>query len=642
MADPLAFAVAIDPSQVRGPVNPLLFGHNLEHTRSCIWQGLSAQLLRNRKFCGKPSAHGVALDWYEIPAPHAYFELSRHSYTEHVDPTVRRHNELSSQRLALGAAGETAGIGQSGLPLHAGWSYEGRVVLDAPAPVTLHLRLLADDGGLLVEQTLQVGSNQWRTHEFIFTPARTCLDARLELSLEEMGEIYVGAASLLPSDHFHGMRPDVVALLREIGCTLLRWPGGNFAGDYRWQDGLLPVDKRGPLAAFTEMETLPHTRGFDGHEIGTDEFIALCRAIGAEPFVTVNITWDTPEIAAAWVEYCNGSLDTEWGRKRAKRGHPVPYAVKHWSLGNEQGYGHMEGPNTPETYAAKAAACAEAMLRVDPSLNLCTSGRWSDPAWLTDGIRLVAPSVDHLSHHHYTWHPQEVLGEGALAEFRRIVLHPEVVFAEMREIRAAIEAGAGGKPIGLSLDEWNVWYAWYRHPGVTEGIHNAALLNRLCRDAEQLGISYACFFEPVNEGAILVEPFGAYLPAGGQVFPLLKAHLGNALLQLPPQKGDADVDLTASFHTETGIIVVTLVNRHPTEERSVFLSFGGASPQTLDGTLLSAPDFLPGTDFTASPLSVTHRDDSLALHLPKHSVALLRGTLRGNERNDGGAPCMPL
>ncbi len=205
--------------------------------------------------------------------------------------------------------------------------------------------------------------------------------------------------------------------------------------------------------------------------------------------------------------------------------------MKLWSLGNELGHGHMEGPNAPDAYATKAAACAEAMRQVDPDLVFFTSGLWVVDSWLKHGIRLVAPIVDHLSHHHYTWHRKRYLGEAGLAEFRRVVLHPAAIFEEMKGIRAAVEAGADGKRIGISFDEWNVWYAWYRHPGVTEGVHNAGLLNRLCRDAEKFGITYGCFFEPVNEGAIVVEPFRAYLPGGGQVFPLLKAHQGNLLLE---------------------------------------------------------------------------------------------------------------
>jgi len=604
-------------------INPLLFGHNLEHTRSCVWQGLSAQLLHNRKFYGKPQRDGVALDWYAIASPRAYFELSYHAYTEHADRVERRVNETHSQRIAVYAVGEKAGIGQRGIPLHAGWRYEGRAVLYAPAPIDVRICVTAVDGNSLHDTVIPVTAvGEWQEFAFTFTPECTCWDARLELTIAGVGEVFIGAVSLLPAGHFHGMRADVVALLREIGCTLLRWPGGNFAGDYRWQDGLLPVDKRAPLASFQEMETLPHTRGFDCHEIGIDEFIVLCREIGAEPFLTINIAWDTPEAVAAWVEYCNGSVTTVMGRQRAERGHPEPYRVKYWSLGNELGWGHMEGPNTPEAYVAKAAACATAMQQVDPNIVFCSSGIWGSDAWLKE-LHLLAPFIAHFAHHHYTGKMTQYAGAPALDEFRRVAGEPTHVIEGMRELRSRVDAHAAEKTLGISLDEWNVWYAWYRHPGVAEGIHHAAMLNQLCREAESLGVTLACFFQPINEGVILVEPFHAYLPAGGQIFPLLKEHRGNRLLELLAVGEHGDVDATASLNDD-GMLIITLVNRDPCAEQQVDIRLTGAGATTVEGVLLAAEDFLPGTDFSRLPLEVTVADAALSLRLPKHSVALVK------------------
>ena len=86
------------------------------------------------------------------------------------------------------------------------------------------------------------------------------------------------------------------------------------------------------------LETQPHSLGYDFNEINTDDFVALCKEIGAEPFITINPTWNTEEECAQWVEYCNGDVDTEYGRIRIERGYKEPYNVKYWSLGNEFGY----------------------------------------------------------------------------------------------------------------------------------------------------------------------------------------------------------------------------------------------------------------------------------------------------------------
>ena len=131
--------LTVDPTHRGQVINPRLFGHNLEHTRSSVWQGLSAQLIQNRKFCGKSQRNGVALDWHAIEQGHVYFELdSENTYTRHVDQDDRcRRNEVNSQWISLYGAGGTAGIGQRGIPLHRGWTYEGRLALriDHPAPV---------------------------------------------------------------------------------------------------------------------------------------------------------------------------------------------------------------------------------------------------------------------------------------------------------------------------------------------------------------------------------------------------------------------------------------------------------------------------------------------------------------------------
>ena len=99
----------------------------------------------------------------------------------------------------------------------------------------------------------------------------------------------------------------MIECMKEIGISMLRWPGGNFAGEYRWQDGLLDADERAPLEAYMENETQPYTNGYDYNEVGIDEFIALCREIGAEPFLTINLANASPEENAAWVHR------TQWG-----------------------------------------------------------------------------------------------------------------------------------------------------------------------------------------------------------------------------------------------------------------------------------------------------------------------------------------
>ncbi|HUV39823.1 MAG TPA: alpha-L-arabinofuranosidase C-terminal domain-containing protein, partial [Planctomycetota bacterium] len=619
----------IDVKRPGETISPLWFGHNLEHTRSCVWQGLSAQLVRNRKFASKPDRTGQALDWYRIGSARNWFwvDMESGSYTRHVDSEDRhRYNELVCQRMESFAAGDVCGIGQKDLPLFAGREYEGCVIAASDRATSLRVCVMSVDGKVVFHDgRYDVAPGDWQRCEFGFTMPVTDEHARLEITFEGPARVTLGAVSLLPADHFHGMRRDVVQLLKQMSVPILRWPGGNFAGDYRWKDGLLPVDQRGPLAAFLEVETLPHSRGTDNHEIGTDEFLALCRELGTEPFITINLAWDGPEGAAAWVEYCNGGADSTWGKRRAERGHAEPWNVKFWSLGNELGYVHMEGPNSPREYAEKAGHCAEAMHAVDPSIRLVMSGYWNHAAWFDEALPALAPQVDCFAHHWYTRQPKHYTGEEGEREYRRVMKRVDENLDDMREFRRHADAVTGPKRVGISFDEWNVWYAWYRRPDVIDGVHAACMLNMFCRSAAEIDMRIGCYFEPVNEGAIVVEPHRAWLTAVGQVFALCRTHQGNRRLDVSATD-DEDVDVAASLDENTAEVCVTLANRGPVEDRTVRVRVAGArTPRDAEVVLLSSEDCLPASNFTRSVLDVAaDKDGTLAVTLPRHGVARLR------------------
>ncbi len=626
--------IHIDATSRRGTLSPLLFGHNLEYTRSSMWHGLSAQLLRNRKFAGKPERTGNAMSWYRVGPRQVFFDLSiPDAYTRHVDPRSRRWNELAAQKIqAVGA--EVCGLGQGDLPLLDGRAYELRLVLKADQDLSVRVRCAGRQGGPgggpeYYAAPVGVRVGDWSTSTHRFTMPVTDLAACVEITFTGPGTLVIGAASLLPADHFHGMRRDVIGLLKEMRVPLLRWPGGNFAGDFRWQDGLLPVDQRGPLMSCMPVESLPHSGGADDHDVGIDEYLALCRELGAEPFISLNLGHEGPEEAAAWVEYCNGPSDSAWGGRRAARGHPEPYGVRYWSLGNEMGYGHMEGPNTPEAYAAKAREAARAMLGKDAALVLVLSGLYEqDGAWYADCLEPLAGTVHHVAHHHYTPPVTSYLGAEGLAECRRLAAEPDAVAAQLRRVRGLVDAHAPGRGIGISFDEWNVWYAWYREPGASEGIHTAAMLNMFVRDAPAVGMHLGCYFQPVNEGAVMVEPDRAWLTASGQVFALYAAHHGNEGVRL--DGCDADVDAAASLDARRGRLVVTLVNRDPSAPHEAVVELGGGhAGGAVDGDLLSANSFLPGSRFEQSNLAVTRAGDGkLSVLLPPLSVARLGIALR--------------
>ncbi len=613
------------------PLSPLVFGHNLEHTRSCIHNGLSAQLLRNRKFAGKPCpASGQALDWEPI-GENAYFYMDYYDvYTRHEEPEkMVRRNELQSQKMQNYAAGQRCGLAQGGIALQADRPYEVRLVLKSDAPLTVWVGFTSADGGTVyAESAIEVFSAQWNTYRLLLIPRAEDKAARFAFGFDSVGELAVGAVSLLPGGHFHGMRPDVAEALQEIGATLLRWPGGNFAGEYRWKDGLLESDMRGPMCSYMENETQPHTHGFDFHEVGIDEFIALCQKIGAQPFLTINLAWDSPEECAQWVEYCNGDAQTTWGSLRARRGHTQPYGVKYWSLGNEMGYGHMEGPNTPQAYAQKAQACARVMLAADPSLVLFSSGPYPNADWVQNSAASLSPVADYVSLHSYD--PFDIVRDmsfttpdNTLRSYEQIAGAPLRNLEMVKGLRAALNAAGPARPIAISFDEWNVWYAWYRKPGVAEGIYTARMLNMFCRETYAQNMPVCCYFEPVNEGALLVHPWETALTANGQVFSAFRAHHTGLGVEV-----DCDTlpvsDAAASLDTKTNTLHVTLVNADAREEREFCVALRpAAQAKQVSCALWQGAGLLPGTRFGKKDLPVRVSGGELFLTLPQHSLAVV-------------------
>src|SRR6201996_3321296 len=138
-----------------------------------------------------------------------------------------------------------------------------------------------------------------------------------------------------PLSDERGFREDVLSLLRDLRLGTLRWPGGNFASNYHWQDGIGPKDARPrrPELAWG---------GEEPNRFGTDEFLAYCAELGTEPYICLNMGTGTLEEALAWVEYCNSAGNTYWANRRREDGRDEPYRVSYWGLGNEM-YGPWQG-----------------------------------------------------------------------------------------------------------------------------------------------------------------------------------------------------------------------------------------------------------------------------------------------------------
>jgi len=264
-----------------------------------------------------------------------------------------------------------------------------------------------------------------------------------------------------PLSNEMGFRKDVIDACKRIKVPLLRWPGGNFASGYNWLDGIGPRDDRPTRydLAWRAEET---------NRFGTDEFIEFCRLIGAEPYITVNAGSETAVEAAHWVEYCNLKGDTYYARLREEHGHPEPYNVKYWSIGNEMWGDFQIGHLPAEEYARKAREYAKLMRRVDPNINLTCVGHTlgAGPEWNLTVLKTLPDMIEYLSVHQY-YH--RLLGGNKEEDYYRVLACPIHAEKRLMIVKSTIEVALAfyessmrmfppvrKREIGIAFDEWNI------------------------------------------------------------------------------------------------------------------------------------------------------------------------------------------
>src|SRR5208337_1984360 len=178
-------------------------------------------------------------------------------------------------------------------------------------------------------QILTLGKLGREYKKFTFSfKAENSGPAQFEIAATGAGSFHVGAVSLMPADNLDGFRPQAIAVLKSLRSGVYRVPGGNFVSAHEWRDAIGAPDKRPPVFD-------PVWRALQPNDIGTDEFMTLCKLLGVEPYVTLNAGTGDAWSAAEYVQYANGDTSTPMGKQRAANGHPEPYRVKFWGIGNE-------------------------------------------------------------------------------------------------------------------------------------------------------------------------------------------------------------------------------------------------------------------------------------------------------------------
>jgi alpha-N-arabinofuranosidase len=230
----------------------------------------------------------------------------------------------------------------------------------------------ANDG-----QTVELAATSITYKEMPFTfVAGADTDAGgLEITGTGTGSFHIGAVSLMPAENLDGFRPEVIGQLKQLHSGFWRLPGGNFISDFNWYHSVGPRDKRPPDFdfAWNAMQT---------NDVGMDELMTFCKLIGVEPYITVNAGFGDAHSAAEEVEYMNGAASTPMGAMRARNGHPEPYQVRFWNIGNEP-YGQWQlGRTDLKYYLIKHNEFAKTMRTADASITLLASGSMPEEAIL--------------------------------------------------------------------------------------------------------------------------------------------------------------------------------------------------------------------------------------------------------------------
>ncbi|HSO70354.1 MAG TPA: alpha-N-arabinofuranosidase [Arachnia sp.] len=255
-----------------------------------------------------------------------------------------------------------------------------------------------------------------------------------------------------PTADEQGFRRDVLELVRELGVSTVRYPGGNFVSGYRWEDGVGPVEERPARLDLAWHSTDPNT-------FGTDEFMSWAEKAGIEPMMAVNLGTRGVQDALDLLEYCNVPGGSHFADQRRANGAEDPYRVKMWCLGNEMDGPWQIGHKTAEEYARLATETARAMRMIDPALELvaCGSSGRSMPTfgeWERTVLTEAWDQVDMVSAHAYYW-----IKDAGLQEF---LVSTEDMDRFIDSVVATADAVAtarkSDKVIGISFDEWNVWY----------------------------------------------------------------------------------------------------------------------------------------------------------------------------------------
>lgn len=437
-----------------------------------------------------------------------------------------------------------------------------------------------------------------------------------------------------------GFRKDVIEALRDLKVPVVRWPGGCFVSSYHWLKGV--GKKRVPA-----YDKAWHVE--DPNTFGTDEYMAWCRKIEAEPFICTNAGTGTPEEMSDWVEYCNRNIG-EYGRMRIANGQPQPYDVKYWSIGNEN-YGPWElGAKTVDEWGYLVRESAKLMLSADTSIKLFAAAM-ADPGWTIPLLQRAGQYLSYVSIHGY-W--DNMVNDNTPSDYLTCMLKTTKPEEQIRQTIDILKKTGFDKKIRIAFDEWNL-RNWH-HPGhgqhlkgmdvkardkndinsiytMADALFSACFLNSCLRNCNYVGM--ACMAPVVNtRGPLFVHPNGIVKRTTYHVMHLYANKLQPNILSASIQSDTLSngnisvpaVDAVVTCSDNKKVLSIALVNKAPQKEAECDLGIekidGVVNAEILSG---DSPDAFNDVD---RPMRVVPQTKQLTIRkgrvtIPAHSLVIL-------------------
>lgn len=456
--------------------------------------------------------------------------------------------------------------------------------------------------------------------------------------------IWVGADSKIPN--VRGVRSDVVGALKAIKTPVIRWPGGCFADEYHWRDGIGPRDKR-PSRKNNWWGGSPETNAF-----GTHEFMDFAEQVGADPYVAVNVGSSNPTEMREWIEYMTSPGDDTLAQERRANGRDKPWKVPFIGIGNENwGCG---GEMTADYYANEYRRFSSFFHKNsdNPAARVASGANSFDVNWTDVLTKAAGKQMDAISLHYYTIQTGDWNKKGAATDFDKAAWGKS--FAQtlrmddlLRQHIAVMDRNDPQKRIGLYVDEWGTWYDpepgtnpghLYQLNTLRDGVLAAANFNIFHQHAERVRMANIAQTINVLQAVILTKGDQMVLTPTYYAHQMYVPFHDSTAIPLETKAPEIDVagSRIPAFNASAakgkdGKIYVAVVNMSPDDGVKLTVALAGVKAKAVSGQVMTAERMDALNEFGVKPKVVPVpfkgakvSGDSLSLDIPSKSVVVVK------------------